>query len=87
MNDAEISEVVGMMAMAALKRLAKQGWHKIGACDCDNGWFIPGIPCEIGREEIEVKKAARTEEIKVEKAARIFAQWDALGLGYMGPKL
>lgn len=76
MNDVELSEVVGTMAMAALKRLAKQAWHKIDACTCDNGYFLEGVPCEIGREEIEV-----------EKAARIFAQWDALGLGYIGPKL
>jgi hypothetical protein len=59
-----------------LARLAREIWHKMNACSCDRGYFVDGIPCEIGREEIAAWKAAR-----------LFAEWDALGLGYIGPRL
>jgi hypothetical protein len=65
-----------MVEMGPIVRIAQVWWHKMNACDCFRGWFLEGIPCVIGREEMEVKKAER-----------IFAEWDALGLGYIGPRL
>lgn len=63
-------------SLGYVNRLAKEIWHKTNACSCDQGYFLPGKPCEIGLEEIEVRKAAR-----------LFAEWDALGLGYIGPRI
>lgn len=76
MNDVDISEVVATMAAFALRRIAREWWHKLNVCSCWNGWILPGTPCEIGLEEIEVLKAIRQ-----------FQEWDALGLGYIGPRL
>jgi len=76
MEKAEATMAMTAMAMPALRRLALEVWHKMNACSCDQGWFLPGILCEIGREEFEEKR--RLE---------LFAQWDALGLGYIGPVL
>lgn len=75
-REVDISTVAMAMALAALSRLAKEMWHKLDICSCDRGWFVAGIPCEIG-----------LEEIAAQKAAKLFSQWDALGLGYIGPRL
>lgn len=72
----DFEDAMGAMAMAALKRLAQEIWHRMNACSCDRGYFLQGIPCPIGLEEIEVRKAEK-----------LFRGWDALGLGYIGPRL
>lgn len=71
----DISEVAVGMAMVTVRDIGLRMWHKMNACSCDGGWVLPGVPCEIGREEIA--EAQRLE---------FFSRWDALGLGYIGPR-
>lgn len=75
MNKADVSTAMGALAVVALRDAWLRLWHKMNACSCDRGWILSGIPCEIGREEIE-------ERQRVE----FFSRWDALGLGYIGPR-
>lgn len=74
MEKAEATMAMTAMALPAIRRLAIEFWHRLNACTCDQGDFLPGKPCEIGLEEIAAWKAAQ-----------LFAEWDALGLGYIGP--
>lgn len=76
MEKAEASMVMSAMALLAIRRIAIEFWHCINACTCERGWVLTGDPCEIGLEEIAIYKAAEQ-----------FAEWDALGLGYIGPIL
>jgi len=73
------------LALAAIRELAIEIKHRLKWCDGYRlvYWVRPGvwrdfkpITCRICLEEI----------IKI-KADRLFAQWDALGLGYIGPRL
>jgi hypothetical protein len=75
MTAEEVSQVACAMAVAALRDIAVRWRHKLNLCSCDQGWILPEIPCEIRRQEIEEQKRAS-----------FFARWDALGLGYIGPK-
>lgn len=74
MSELEISEAMTVLALASLSRLAKEIWHRASLCSC----FLAfnDRPCEIGLEKINEAKAAK-----------LFAEWDALGLGYIGPRL
>lgn len=63
------------MAVVALRDIGLRLWHKMNACSCDRGWILSGEPCEIGRQEIEEAKRVA-----------FFNRWDALGLGYIGPR-
>lgn len=73
MTAEDVSEVALAMALTVLRDIGKRWWHKLDFCTCPNA-CVDGVPCEIGQEEIEA-----------EKAALLFAEWDALGLGYIGP--
>lgn len=72
--EVDVNVVAVSAVMQFLRELGVRWWHNLNCCSCDQGYFLPGIPCEIGRQEIEEKKARV-----------FFSRWDALGLGYIGP--
>jgi hypothetical protein len=77
MEKAEATMAMTAMALPALRRIATQIWHQMDACSCDKWpFFVEGKPCEVGLEEIAIRKAENQ-----------FKEWDALGLGYIGPVL
>lgn len=71
LNQAAVS-----LAMQELREIGLSIRHRMELCRCF--WYInPSLSrCEVGQKGFEARREAKR-----------FAEWDALGLGYIGPKL
>lgn len=78
-------EFLGPLAWMAIRELAIEIRHRLKWCDGYRlvYWVAPGV----WRDVKPITCRICLEEIEKLKADRLFAQWDALGLGYIGPRL
>jgi len=69
-----MNDLIRSMAWMGFVRVLREVRHFIGWCRCHDYWGRWDTPCEIGLEEIALRKRERQ-----------YREWDGLGLGYVGP--